>query len=132
MASQKTKFMVGIFVAGGFGIALVAFIWLGMSRFLETGRYYAVYFNESVQGLTVDSPVKYRGVAVGKPVVVAHAVCRAAMAAAVTASAGVGELVTTTHSGVAVGGGEPVGMGVMGGGPAFRSRRGGVSRVVGP
>ncbi|MBW1801131.1 MAG: MCE family protein [Deltaproteobacteria bacterium] len=66
MASPRTKFMVGIFVAGGFGIALVAFIWLGMSRFLEKGRYYVVYFNESVQGLTVDSPVKYRGVSIGR------------------------------------------------------------------
>lgn len=66
MASQGSKFAVGLFVAGGMGIALLAVIWLGMSRFLEKGQYYAVYFNESVQGLNVDSPVKYRGVSIGR------------------------------------------------------------------
>lgn len=66
MASQRTKFAVGLFLAGGMGIAVVAFIWLGMSRFLEKGNYYVTYFNESVQGLDIDSPVKYRGVPVGR------------------------------------------------------------------
>lgn len=47
-------------------IALVTLIWLGMSRVFEKGHNYAVYFNESVQGLSVDSPVKYRGVAIGR------------------------------------------------------------------
>lgn len=66
MASQGTKFTVGLFVACGIGIALIAFVWLGMSRFLEKGSYYAVYFNESVQGLDIDSAVKYRGVSIGR------------------------------------------------------------------
>jgi len=66
MASQKTKFGVGLFLAGGITIGLVAFIWLGMSRYLEKGQYYVTYFNESVQGLDKDSQVKYRGVAIGR------------------------------------------------------------------
>lgn len=66
MASQRTKFTVGLFMTFGIGIALLAFIWLGMSRFLQKGQYYATYFNESVQGLDVDSPVKYRGVSIGR------------------------------------------------------------------
>jgi phospholipid/cholesterol/gamma-HCH transport system substrate-binding protein len=66
MASQKTKFVVGLFLVGGIGIALLAFIWLGMSRYFEKGRFYVTYFNESVQGLDKDSPVKYRGVSVGR------------------------------------------------------------------
>jgi len=66
MASQKTKFTVGLFVASGIGITLMAIIWLGMSRYLEKGHFYAAYFNESVQGLTKDAPVKYRGVPVGR------------------------------------------------------------------
>jgi len=53
-------------MASGIGIALMAFIWLGMSRFLEKGQYYAAYFDESVQGLDRDSPVKYRGVGIGR------------------------------------------------------------------
>jgi phospholipid/cholesterol/gamma-HCH transport system substrate-binding protein len=37
-----------------------------MSRYFEKGRFYVTYFNESVQGLDKDSPVKYRGVSVGR------------------------------------------------------------------
>lgn len=66
MASQRTKFTVGLFVASGITCALLAVIWLGMSRFFEKGHYYVTYFNESVQGLEVESPVKYRGVAIGR------------------------------------------------------------------
>jgi len=66
MASQKTKFVVGLFLVCGIGIALLAFIWLGTSRYFEKGRFYVTYFNESVQGLDKDSPVKYRGVSVGR------------------------------------------------------------------
>ncbi len=53
-------------MAVGISIALVVIIWLGMSKFLEKGNRYAIYFDESVQGLSVDSPVKYRGVAIGR------------------------------------------------------------------
>jgi phospholipid/cholesterol/gamma-HCH transport system substrate-binding protein len=66
MVNQKTKFIVGLFMAAGISIAVVAIIWLGMSRIFEKGNHYAVYFDESVQGLSVDSPVKYRGVAIGR------------------------------------------------------------------
>jgi phospholipid/cholesterol/gamma-HCH transport system substrate-binding protein len=66
MASQRTKFAVGLFVAGGMAFAVVVIIWLGMSRFLEKGQYYVTYFDESIQGLDVDSPVKYRGVFIGR------------------------------------------------------------------
>jgi len=66
MVNRKTKFLVGLFMAGGISIAIVAIIWLGMSRIFEKGKHYAVYFDESVQGLSVDSPVKYRGVTIGR------------------------------------------------------------------
>jgi phospholipid/cholesterol/gamma-HCH transport system substrate-binding protein len=68
MASQKVKFTVGLFVFSGIVIAVLAFIWLGMSRFLEKGQKYAIYFDESVQGLDIDAPVKYRGVTTGRVV----------------------------------------------------------------
>lgn len=66
MASQRIKFTVGLFVTTGIVLSLVAVIWLGMSRFLEKGKHYVIYFNESVQGLNIDSPVKYRGVSIGR------------------------------------------------------------------
>jgi phospholipid/cholesterol/gamma-HCH transport system substrate-binding protein len=66
MATQKTKFAVGLFVAMGITLAILVTIWLGMSSFLQKGRFYVTYFDESVQGLEVDSPVKYRGVFTGR------------------------------------------------------------------
>jgi phospholipid/cholesterol/gamma-HCH transport system substrate-binding protein len=66
MATRKTKFTVGLFVFLGLALAVWVTIWLGMSRYLEKGRYYVTYFDESVQGLGVDSPVKYRGVFIGR------------------------------------------------------------------
>ena len=66
MASQKTKFSVGLFVASGICIIVVAIIWLGMSRYLEKGNFYVTYFDESVQGLKKGAEVKYRGVSVGR------------------------------------------------------------------
>jgi phospholipid/cholesterol/gamma-HCH transport system substrate-binding protein len=66
MASIKTKFVVGLFVTAGLTFAAAAVVWLGMSHYLEKGQYYAAYFDESVQGLDRDSPVKYRGVSIGR------------------------------------------------------------------
>ncbi|RPJ01146.1 MAG: MCE family protein [Deltaproteobacteria bacterium] len=66
MASQRTKLTVGLFLVSGITIAVIAFVWLGMSRFLQKGNFYVTYFNESVQGLDIDSSVKYRGVPVGR------------------------------------------------------------------
>lgn len=66
MATLKTKFSVGLFLIIGLAIAIVGIIWLGMSNYLEKGQYIVVYFDESVQGLDRDSPVKYRGVSIGR------------------------------------------------------------------
>jgi phospholipid/cholesterol/gamma-HCH transport system substrate-binding protein len=66
MASIKTKFSVGIFVLLGLFVAFIAIIWLGMSHFFEQGQLYSAYFDDSVQGLAIDSPVKYRGVTIGR------------------------------------------------------------------
>lgn len=73
MASQRTKLAVGLFMFVGLCIALLAFIWLGMSNYLEKGRLYSIYFEESVQGLEKDSPVKFRGVTIGRVVKIAVA-----------------------------------------------------------
>ena len=66
MASPKTKFAVGIFVTCGVVMGIVAVVWLGLSRHFQRGLFYVSYFDESVQGLSKDSPVKYRGVSVGR------------------------------------------------------------------
>ena len=66
MASARVNFSVGLFMTAGLILATLAIIWLGMTSFLSKGEIYVTYFDESVQGLGVDSPVKYRGVPVGR------------------------------------------------------------------
>ena len=50
----------------GLLILAAIIIWVGASRILMKGSLYAAYFDESVQGLQVDSAIKYRGVEIGK------------------------------------------------------------------
>lgn len=66
MATLKTKFSVGLFLIAGITLIIVGVVWLGMSKYLERGRMWVAYFDESVQGLDRDSAVKYRGVNVGR------------------------------------------------------------------
>lgn len=58
--------MIGLFVTIGILIGMVAVVWLGASKYFEKGKTYVTYFDESVQGLQVDSAVKYRGVEAGR------------------------------------------------------------------
>ena len=66
MARRTSKFMIGLFVTIGILIGMVAVVWLGASKYLEKGKTYVTYFDESVQGLQLDSAVKYRGVEAGR------------------------------------------------------------------
>jgi phospholipid/cholesterol/gamma-HCH transport system substrate-binding protein len=66
MARKVSKFMIGLFVTIGVSIGLIAVIWIGAFKYFEKGATYVTFFNESVQGLQVDSAVKYRGVEVGR------------------------------------------------------------------
>jgi phospholipid/cholesterol/gamma-HCH transport system substrate-binding protein len=66
MARKTSKFMIGLFVTLGVLIGMVAVVWLGASKYFEKGKTYVTFFDESVQGLQVDSAVKYRGVEVGR------------------------------------------------------------------
>ena len=66
MSSQADKFKIGLFVVLAFFLGIGLLIWLGAARYFEQTRTVAAYFNESVQGLATDSPVKFRGVTVGR------------------------------------------------------------------
>lgn len=66
MSSQAQKFKIGLFVVVSLSLAIGITIWLGASRYLEVSQTAVAYFSESVQGLEADSPVKFRGVAVGR------------------------------------------------------------------
>lgn len=66
MAKKTSRFLIGLFVFGGVLIGAAAVIWLGATRYFKKSTVYVTYFDESVQGLSKDSAVRYRGVDVGR------------------------------------------------------------------
>ncbi|MEW6387151.1 MAG: MlaD family protein [Thermodesulfobacteriota bacterium] len=66
MAKKTTNFLIGLFVILGGILGVIAIIWVGATSYFQKGDTYVAYFDESVQGLQVDSGVKYRGVEVGR------------------------------------------------------------------
>jgi phospholipid/cholesterol/gamma-HCH transport system substrate-binding protein len=65
MARQKTNLLIGLFVILGVVMGVVAIIWVGATSYFQKGSTYVSYFDESVQGLQLNSAVKFRGVDVG-------------------------------------------------------------------
>ena len=65
MAKQKTNLIIGLFVILGVLMGVVAIIWVGATSYFQKGSTYVSYFDESVQGLQLNSAVKFRGVDVG-------------------------------------------------------------------
>lgn len=66
MATTATNnWKLGLFVLVGIITMMGALFWLGARRFQRTSFPAVSYFDESVQGLDVGSPVKFRGVTVG-------------------------------------------------------------------
>ncbi|MDI6615548.1 MAG: MlaD family protein [Syntrophaceae bacterium] len=66
MTRKASNFRLGLFVTIGTLIGVVFIIWVGAANYFEKGVVYATYFDESVQGLQLDSSVKYRGVDTGR------------------------------------------------------------------
>lgn len=68
MKTKVSPAAVGIFVLGAFALGLIALLSFGgMSLFSKPHRF-TVYFDESIHGLDLGSPVKLRGVRVGRVV----------------------------------------------------------------
>lgn len=65
MARPRTNLIIGLFVILGVVLGVVAIIWVGATSYFQKGATYISYFDESVQGLQLDSAVKFRGVEVG-------------------------------------------------------------------
>lgn len=68
MKTKVSPAIVGLFVLGAFALGLIALLSFGgMSLFNKPHRF-MVYFDESIHGLDLGSPVKLRGVRVGRVV----------------------------------------------------------------
>jgi paraquat-inducible protein B len=65
MAAPVNHWKLGLFVVVGVVLSLVTVTFLGAERLQKQVVSYQTYFDESVQGLEVGSPVKFRGVTVG-------------------------------------------------------------------
>jgi phospholipid/cholesterol/gamma-HCH transport system substrate-binding protein len=66
MAVGTNQWKLGLFVLVGLAIAVAVIVTLGAGQLTKETASYATYFDESVQGLDVGSPVKYRGVTIGR------------------------------------------------------------------
>ena len=65
MALKTNHWKLGLFVVTGLAIGLLVIFWLGLRRLNRDSVSAVTYFDESVQGLDVGSPVKFRGVTLG-------------------------------------------------------------------
>ncbi|MCX6077076.1 MAG: MlaD family protein [Campylobacterales bacterium] len=66
MNNKVNYSLVGSLVLFGVALMLAFIYWLLKPSSEQETKTYAIYFNESILGLNIDAPVKYRGIAVGK------------------------------------------------------------------
>ena len=64
--SNLSYFKVGLFVIVASIVAIIGVLVLGVGSMFQTNTLIETYIDESVQGLDVGSPVKFRGVPIGK------------------------------------------------------------------
>ncbi len=65
MAKSANKTRIGLFVVGAVSLAILAVAVFGSGGFFTDKRYYVMFFDGTVKGLTVGSPVMFRGVRIG-------------------------------------------------------------------
>ena len=68
MKTKVSPTVIGLFVIGAFVLGFVALLSFGGVNFFSKPQRFVVYFNESIHGLDLGSPVKLRGVRVGRVV----------------------------------------------------------------
>lgn len=65
MATGTNHYKLGLFVLLGLVLSVAFVVTLGASNWSDESVRYVSYFDESVQGLELGSPVKFRGVSIG-------------------------------------------------------------------
>jgi len=87
VAAPTNHWKLGFFVVVGFVVAMATVVALGARSLKKKTVTYQSYFDESVQGLDVGSPVKFRGVSIGS-VATAQAIATSAVDWAAVVRAG--------------------------------------------
>ncbi|MEZ4598377.1 MAG: MlaD family protein [Syntrophotaleaceae bacterium] len=65
MAGNTNKAVIGAFVLGALALLVAGVLFFGSGKFFADTRKFVIYFQGSVKGLNVGSPVIFRGVEVG-------------------------------------------------------------------
>ncbi|MBA4416831.1 MAG: hypothetical protein C0392_02805 [Syntrophus sp. (in: bacteria)] len=65
MSKPASKTLIGAFVVGALALAVIAVIIFGSGQFFKPHKISVMYFEGSVKGLSVGSPVVFRGVRIG-------------------------------------------------------------------
>jgi len=66
MSTKPNQMKIGAFILSGMALLAAAILSLGARSCMEKKTVYETYFSENVEGLSLGSPVKLRGVPVGK------------------------------------------------------------------
>ncbi len=66
MSGKENKTLIGAFVVGAIAILVLALLVLGSGKFFTKSQMYILFFEGSVKGLNVGSPVVFRGVKIGE------------------------------------------------------------------
>jgi paraquat-inducible protein B len=65
MSKQSNKTLIGGFVVGAVVLAVIGILIFGSGRFFAQKSNWVLYFDESLKGLNVGSPVMFQGVKIG-------------------------------------------------------------------
>ncbi len=65
MSNKTNYYKIGLFTAFSITLVIAFMVFLGVSNLFQPSVLVETYFDESVQGLNIGSPVKYRGVTIG-------------------------------------------------------------------
>jgi len=65
MSDDTSYFKIGSFVLVGLGLIIFALLVFGSSKLFQPIVYVETYFEESIQGISEGTPVKYRGLQIG-------------------------------------------------------------------
>lgn len=65
MAKQASKMMIGVFLIIALFLLAASLVVFGSGKFFKKTQKFVLYFDESVNGLDVGAPVRFKGVTVG-------------------------------------------------------------------